>query len=186
MSKKIEKPSLTATIAIPEGIDIRVENDTVFVKGSKGEVSRKLLAQNVIITKEGNSIIIKESKPTKREKKIIGTFAAHIKNMIKGVKEGHYYELKVCSSHFPMNVSVNGSEFVVKNFIGEKIPRKFKIKQGVKVEVSGTQVKVNGIEKELVAQTAASIEQLTRRPGFDKRIFQDGIYIINKDGKMIK
>jgi large subunit ribosomal protein L6 len=45
---------------------------------------------------------------------------------------------------------------------------------------------VEGIDKELTSQTAALIEKLTRRPGFDKRIFQDGIFMIEKDGKPLK
>lgn len=184
--KQSQKPSLTKTIELPEGVTVQVENESVSVKGPKGEVTRPLSSMNVKVQVQNNTVQVKESKGSKREKKIIGTFTAHINNMIKGVTNGHIYELKVCSSHFPMNVSVNGNEFIVKNFIGEKIPRKLKIDENVKVTVQGEQVKVEGIQKDLVAQTAANIETLTKRPGFDKRIFQDGIYITNKDGKMIK
>ena len=68
-----------------------------------------------------------------------------------------------------------------KNFFGEKVPRKIKFdKKNVSIKVDGTEVLVEGMDKEKVGQTAASIEQLTRRPGFDKRIFQDGIYITEK------
>ena len=84
-----------------------------------------------------------------------------------------------------MNVSVSGDELIIKNFLGEKIPRKIKLKQGVEVKVDGNTITVSGPDKELVGQVSADIEQKSRRPGFDKRIFQDGIYLIEKAGKKI-
>jgi len=55
----------------------------------------------------------------------------------------------------------------------------------VKVSVDGHFVIVEGVNKEKTGQTAALIEKLTRRAAFDKRVFQDGIYIIEKDGKPV-
>ena len=80
----------------------------------------------------------------------------------------------------------NKNKFVVKNFIGEKVPRTVSINEGVSVKIEGTEIVVEGFDKEKTGQMAASIEQMTRRPGFDERIFQDGIYLIEKDGKVIK
>ena len=125
-------------------------------------------------------------KTSKSTKKLINTFTSHMKNLFKGVEEGHTYKLKICSGHFPMTVTLKGEELEVKNFIGEKVPRILKIKPGVKVTVNGSEIIVESINKDLAGQTAASIEQLTKRPGFDNRIFQDGIYIIEKDGVAIK
>jgi len=50
--------------------------------------------------------------------------------MIRGVTEGYTYKLKICSGHFPMNVSLKGDVLEIKNFIGESVPRKLKIKEG--------------------------------------------------------
>ena len=71
----------------------------------------------------------------------------------------------------------------IKNFLGEKVPRSLKLKHGVTVNVDGSQIVVEGVDRELAGQVAADIEQATRRPGFDTRVFQDGIYIISKDGE---
>ena len=54
------------------------------------------------------------------------------------------------------------------------------------MKLNGEMISVTGINKEIVSQAAADIEQLTRRVGFDRRIFQDGIYIVEKDGKVIE
>ena len=106
--------------------------------------------------------------------------------MIKGVQKPYVYTLKICSGHFPMNVSVSGEKFIVKNFLGEKTPRILNVKPGVSVKVEGDHITVESADKGLASQVSADIEQLTRRPGFDTRVFQDGCYIIVKDGKELK
>jgi large subunit ribosomal protein L6 len=49
-----------------------------------------------------------------------------------------------------------------------------------KVKVTGTDIAVTGINIEEVGQTAANMEKATQRGGFDKRVFEDGIYIVKK------
>ena len=85
-----------------------------------------------------------------------------------------------------MNVSVNKNQIIIKNFIGERHPRTLTIKEGVTVKVEGDIINVESSDKELAGTAASDIEKLTKRTDFDGRIFQDGIYIINKDGKDIK
>jgi large subunit ribosomal protein L6 len=82
-----------------------------------------------------------------------------------------------------MNVSVSGDTFAIKNFLGEKVPRTLKIKEGVTVKVEGTDVTVESTDIEKAGQVAADIEQLTRITNRDIRIFQDGIYIVEKSRK---
>ncbi len=182
----MEKKSMKEIVAIPEGVEVKAENNIISAKGPKGELTRKLIHPRVKIDVEDNSIVITCKSITKREKAIIGTFEAHITNMLKGVKDGHTYKLKICSSHFPMTVAVEGTEFVVKNFFGEKVPRKLKLKQGAEVKIEGENITVESVDKELAGQVAADIESLTKRVEYDRRIFQDGIYIIEKAGREIK
>jgi len=139
----------------------------------------------VKLEKKEGGIMLTSDNATKREKKMIGTFKSHIKNMIKGTTEGHIYRLKICSGHFPMNASVSGQDFIVKNFLGEKTPRVLKIREGAKVKIEGQEVIVESNSKDTAGQVSADIEKLTVIKGRDRRIFQDGIYIINKDGKAI-
>jgi large subunit ribosomal protein L6 len=60
------------------------------------------------------------------------------------------------------------------------------LKNDADVKIEGDLIYVTSQNKETAGQASADIEQLTRRPGYDTRIFQDGIYIINKDGKELK
>ena len=88
---------MIAKLEIPEGVEVNAENNLVKVKGSKGEVERNFVSRKIAISKEGNEVVLLAKNATKREKTMMNTFRAHIKNMFKGVVEGHKYELKVCS-----------------------------------------------------------------------------------------
>ncbi len=181
----MEKKEYREEIALPEGASARTEGNAVYVKGAKGETSRKFANPKIKIDAANNRIVLSFMKNSKKEKKASGSIKAHIRNMIKGTMEGHAYVLKICSGHFPMNVSVSGKELIVKNFLGERVPRKMEIKGDVKIKIAGNEITMEGIDKEETSQCAASLEQLTRRANFDRRIFQDGIYIISKDGRPI-
>jgi large subunit ribosomal protein L6 len=180
---KLEK--LQESIGLPSGVTAAYAAHTLTIKGPKGELRRLFFDPKVRISVDGDGIGFVSEHATMREKKTLFTFKAHAKNMVKGVNEGYTYRLKVCSGHFPMAVSVKGDTFEIKNFIGEKVPRTMKVKKGADIKVEGDAVTVTGVDKELVSQVAADIEQLSRRPGYDTRVFQDGIFIIDKDGKKL-
>jgi len=174
------KTDLEENIEIPEGVTIAVDDNVYSFKGPKGENSRKFYNPRLGITLEGNNLILRANAATKREKKLIYTMAAHIRNLIWGVMETHEYKLKICSGHFPMNVAINNNVLTIKNFLGEAVPRTLKIKEGSDVKVDGQIITVVSTDIEKAGQTAASIEQLTRITNRDRRIFQDGIFIIEK------
>lgn len=182
--KKNEK--IIKTIELPEDIIASMDGRLLTIKGRKGEVSREIKQRNVLIQADGKKVVIESKSGKKEDKKVIGSLTAHIKNMIRGSSQNHTYTLKICAGHFPMTVSIGSSKLTVKNFLGEKVPRVLQLKIGVDVKVEGDLIHVTGASKEIAGQVSADIEQLTRRPGYDTRIFQDGIYIINKDGKELK
>lgn len=177
------KVDLKEEIVIPQGVQVSVGYGNVTVKGPKGEVSKALLHPRILIIVEKDKVVLVSKEATKREKKMVYTFRAHINHMIKGVLDSHVYKLKICSSHFPISVSFSNNVFSVKNFLGEKIPRTCKIRPGVDLKIDGDVIIVESIDKELAGQTAASIEQLCKITNRDTRIFQDGIYLIMKAGK---
>ncbi|MBW9221175.1 50S ribosomal protein L6 [Methanothermococcus sp. SCGC AD-155-M21] len=172
-------------IEIPDNVSVDVNGSEITVKSGGKELKRVLSYPGIVIKKEDNKVVIECLYPRKKHAAIIGTFLSHIENMIKGVTEGFEYKLKIRYAHFPMKVVVKGNEVIIDNFLGEKHPRKAKIMDGVTVKVSGEDIIVKGIDKEKTGQTAANIEQATRVKGRDIRVFQDGIYIIEKAGKVL-
>ncbi len=104
--------------------------------------------------------------------------------MIIGTNEGFFYKLKVLHAHFPMQVALTkeGNALSISNFLGERKPRVARVMEGVNVEIKGkgAEIVITGIDKEAVGQTTANIEQTTKIKGYDPRVFQDGIYLVEK------
>ena len=170
-------------IKVPENVNLKLDDYELFVEGPKGKTSKVMKSTIATLKVNDHEVIIESKKDNKRAKRIINTYKAHINNLIKGVLEGYEAELAIRYGHFPMTVKVEGKEVLVENFVGEKVPRKTRIVGECEVSVNGDRVKVKGINKEHVGQTAANIELMTRIKNKDYRIFQDGIWIVKKPGR---
>jgi len=170
---------------IPEGVKVSIEGNKLFVEGPKGKIEKRLsIPKDVNVEVKENKVRVYSSSEKRKIKAIVGTVAAHIRNAIKGVREGWKYKLHIVYSHFPVTVNVSGDKVLIQNFLGEKKPREAKIVGNVKVEVKGKEIIVSGVDIDEVSQTAANIEHATRIVGYDRRVFQDGIYIVEKKAKM--
>ncbi len=177
------KQDLREELALGDKVMADLKGTVLTVKGPKGQVSRQFEDRRVRIVVEKSNIIVNVSEATKRQKTVLGAFCAHIKNMIHGVIEPYVYKLQICSGHFPMSLSVSGDEFVIKNFLGESVPRKVQLMKGSDVKITGNEITVISPDKEIAGQNAAKIESLCRITNRDRRIFQDGCYITSKAGK---
>jgi len=172
-------------VEVPEGVTVTIEGDsmngyTVKASGPMGKNSRFLKYRGIYIEKLDSKIRVYTDSPKKRFKAMVGTFATHIENLLNGVKNGFEYKLKIVYAHFPIKVRVEGNEVVIENFLGEKYPRRAKIVGRTKVEVRGQEIVVRGVDIEECGQTAANLEQATKIKRKDPRVFQDGIYIVQK------
>ncbi|MEM4239692.1 MAG: 50S ribosomal protein L6 [Candidatus Woesearchaeota archaeon] len=177
------KLNIEEVLELPQGVTIAIEHGTAKIKGPKGEIARRMVSPGILISANGQKVTLKSKKATKREKKMLYTFLAHLKNMVRGVQQPWVYKLKICSGHFPMTAAVSGNKFALKNFLGEKVPRECTIPAGVEVKVAGQEITVTGVDRELAGQTAGLLELLTFKSNKDLRTFQDGIYITQKPGK---
>ena len=168
-------------VEIPEEVTASIEGNTVTITGPKGSLSREFVSPRHDILQEGGAVIVRVDLPRRKESALAGTWQAHMNNIVKGVTEGFTYTLKALYSHFPMTLAVKGNQFVVNNYFGERVPRHANILPGVEVKVQNkTEVVVSGLDKEAVGQTAANIERCTTVKKRDRRVFQDGIYLIDK------
>ncbi|MGD2073031.1 MAG: 50S ribosomal protein L6 [Candidatus Thorarchaeota archaeon] len=164
-------------IEIPEGVQVEIVGNKVKMKKGSEEVGKRV---SYSVKQEDKKLVLSNENPTKRDKRLIKTTLAHLKNMVEGLGEKYIYKLQICSVHFPINVEVKEDNVIVKNFLGEVKERRAKILSGVQVKVEGEFVTVESSDKEKAGQTAANIETTTKIRKKDRRIFQDGIFIVEK------
>lgn len=167
---------------IPEGFQVVVEGKKIIVSFNGKKLEKELkFTYDINIKVENGKLIASSSSDRRKVKAMLGTIIAHARNMIKGLRDGYTYRLKVVYTHFPISIKVEGDKVIITNFLGEKTPRIAKILGDTKVQVNGQDIIVSGSDKELVAQTAANIETATKISKKDRRVFQDGIYIVSRE-----
>ncbi|MBU7043156.1 MAG: 50S ribosomal protein L6 [Theionarchaea archaeon] len=175
-------------ITIPEGVNVTKENNQLTVSGEKGSITRGFKAPSIALDVSPDMVHISTQSHRKKDRAVLGTIRSRVNNMITGVKEGFEYKLRIYYAHFPMTVAVEKDKKRVKidNFLGEKFPRFARIVGDTDVQVSGDLITVTGPDKESVGQTSANLEQTTRISKRDLRVFQDGIYLFEKNGVKLK
>jgi large subunit ribosomal protein L6 len=170
----------TRKVKIPEGVTVRIEGNLVKVQGPKGMLMRDMYYPKVSLAIADKEMTITTESQRKKILAVCGTFAAHLQNMCTGVTKGYQYRMKVVYSHFPIQLKIAGDRIEVGNFLGEKRSRFARIEKDVKVALGADEVTITGIDKESVGKTAANIEHATRIRERDPRVFQDGVYTVER------
>jgi len=170
------------SVPIPESVQVELSKCILKVTGAKGTLSKDFSQMPLHLSTDGKNVLISASWPRKREISLVGTAAAHVRNMMKGVTIGHMYKMKIVYAHFPATVKVREKEgkIIVDNFTGERTSRAAKIVGDTKVTLSGDEVIIEGVDLESVSQTAANLQATTRIKEKDQRVFLDGIYVYEK------
>jgi large subunit ribosomal protein L6 len=171
-----------STVPLPAGVTLTVVGRTLRAKGPLGTVERPFPGDILRLEVKGSTATLTLTVPAgrKRARSLLGTWSAHLANVAGGLTRGVQARLKVVAAHFPMKVQVRGEELVIENFLGEKHPRLSRLLPGTKASVEGEFVTVSGWDLEQVGQSAANIERTTRIRDYDPRVFQDGIYLIER------
>jgi len=169
-------------VEIPRDVKVEIKGRKVAATGPRGSISEDLFHMSVELETKNDRVVVRSTGSKKRDRAIVGTAAAHITNMVKGVTKGFSYRLKIVYAHFPVTVKVLEKEkrVSIENFGGEKTPRFASIVGEVSVKVSGDEVIVEGTRLEEVSRTASNIEEATRIKEKDQRVFLDGIYVFQK------
>ncbi len=163
----------------PEDTKIEVVGGTVKVSGPSGSLEKKFNEKILKPSASGNDFEVKTAAETRETRRVLAAkkaLEAHVRNMIAGVHAPFEKKLQVVFAHFPIGIEVKEREVIIKNFLGEKKPRKAKIVGTTSVSVSGQEIIVKGSDKEAVGQTASNIVKATKIKARDERVFQDGIY----------
>jgi len=167
-------------IPIPKEVKVQTKDNTIFVEGPKGKISRPYSARITLEIKD-SQIIVKRSTNIKSDKALHGLFRALIFNMIKGVTEGYTKELEIIGVGFKAQVQGN----TLNMQLGFSHPVNFPIPQDIKIETpKATQITIKGIDKEKTGEIAAEIRAICPpEPYKGKGIRYLGEYIKKKVGK---
>ncbi|OCA91660.1 50S ribosomal protein L6 [Pseudobacillus wudalianchiensis] len=175
MSRVGKKP-----IELPEGVTVTNDNNTVTVKGPKGELVRTF-NKDMKIEIEGNIVTVVRPSESKEHRTIHGTTRALLSNMVEGVSKGFEKSLELIGVGY--RAQKQGNKLVLN--VGYSHPVEMEPEKGVEVEVpSNTKVIVRGISKERVGAFAANV-RATRppEPYKGKGIRYEGEHVRRKEGK---
>ena len=170
------------SVPVPKGVQVTHDGPNLRVKGPKGTAARRFPSDVLTLSVQGDHLTLTLSIPAnrKRAQALLHTWESHAKNMVDGVTKGFEAKMKAVAAHFPMKVAVKDSTLLIENFLGEKHPRSAPLIPGVDARVDGDFVILEGIDIEQVGQSAANIERATHIRDYDPRVFQDGIYLIQR------
>lgn len=166
-------------IVIPAGVEIKLDGNTVTVKGPKGELTRTV-HQNMKVEIEGAEIKVTRPDDQKENRSLHGLTRTLIANMVEGVTNGYSKQLEVNGVGY--RSSVEGNKLVLN--IGYSHPVEMPFPDGVKAEVNDKIITISGIDKQKVGQFAAEVrEKRPPEPYKGKGIKYKDEHIRRKEGK---
>lgn len=168
-----------APIVIPAGVEVKLDGNTVTVKGPKGELTRTV-HQNMKVEIEGAEIKVTRPDDQKENRSLHGLTRTLIANMVEGVTNGYSKQLEVNGVGY--RSSVEGNKLVLN--IGYSHPVEMPFPDGVKAEVNDKIITISGIDKQKVGQFAAEVrEKRPPEPYKGKGIKYKDEHIRRKEGK---
>lgn len=170
------------TVPIPAKAKVAIRGRFIEVTGPAGAVRREFPAEALGVELAGAEVRITLKLPPNRRsaKALLNTWERHVANLLTGATVGFEARLKSVAAHFPMKLQVKEDHLLIENFLGEKFPRSAAIVEGVTASVDGEFVLLRGADIERVGIAAATIERTTHIRDYDPRVFQDGIYIVDR------
>ncbi|HER0743336.1 TPA: 50S ribosomal protein L6 [Streptococcus pyogenes] len=170
-------------ITMPAGVELTNNNNVITVKGPKGELTREF-NKNIEIKVEGTEITVVRPNDSKEMKTIHGTTRANLNNMVVGVSEGFKKDLEMKGVGY--RAQLQGTKLVLS--VGKSHQDEVEAPEGITFTVANpTSISVEGINKEVVGQTAAYIRSLrSPEPYKGKGIRYVGEYVRLKEGKIGK
>ena len=169
-------------VQIPAGVDVNINGCDVKVKGPKGQLERSFVG--VTFTLGDGAVTVVPNSQSRTDRAFWGLGRSLLDNMVTGVSVGFSRDLEINGVGYRATVKGKAVEFS----LGYSHPIEFPMPDGIKIEVDKqTLIKVSGISKEAVGQTAAQIRALRPpEPYKGKGVKYAGEHIRRKVGKAAK
>ena len=167
-------------VAVPDGVDIKVNGAVVTAKGKLGELEYRA-TEDVRIGTEDGKIVVTPANDSKQARSMWGTARSRIQNMVQGVAEGFRRDLEITGVGY--RAAVQGQTLNLQ--LGYSHDINYPIPAGLKVVCERpTAISITGADKELVGQFAAEVRALRGpEPYKGKGVRYADEQIIRKEGK---
>ena len=168
-------------IEIPDDVNIVIDGNLVKVTGKKGVLEFNKHNSMEILEVDGN-LIVKRDSDGREQKSLHGTTRQMINNMVIGVSQGFSKELEIIGVGY--QAQSQGQRLQLQLGYSHEII--FDLPEGVTVTANRTEVKIDGIDKQLVGAVAAKIRSFRPpEPYKGKGIRYKGEYVRSKQGKTV-
>lgn len=167
-------------VAIPAGVDIKLEGSTLTVKGPKGELTHQIPEQ-ITVTLEEKEVVVTRNGEDRLPRSLHGLTRTLIANMITGVTAGFEKKLEIVGTGYRVAAKGQGIELA----LGFSHPVVVEPPAGITLAVEGqTKITVSGIDKQQVGEVAANIRKIRKpEPYKGKGIRYAGEHVRRKVGK---
>jgi len=145
-------------ITVPNSVTIDIGDDTVRVKGPKGELSRSVPRQ-ISLTREDGALRVERSSDEPTQRSLHGLTRSLIANMVTGVTDGFSRRLEVNGVGY--RAAVSAGNLVLQ--VGYSHPVLVPAPAGITFAVQGNAIMISGADKELVGEVAAQVRRV-RKP----------------------
>ena len=170
-------------IKLPDNLEVKLENQNIHIKGSKGQLSFAI-PKEISVEIKDKIVNFVCSQKTKKAKALHGLTRSIVTNMVEGVCEGWKKTLEVIGTGYRVQLQGN----LLKLSLGYSHPIEYKIPEGISIKViDNNKIEISGIDKQQVGQVAANIRKLRQPDSYKgKGIRYLGEHISLKEGKSAK
>ena len=167
-------------VAVPNGVTVTIEGQTVSVKGPKGQLAWTV-AEEVEVKQEGGELTLSKRQDTQRAQAMWGLSRTLVANMVQGVTEGYEQTLELVGVGYRAAMKGQALSMQLGFSHDVEIPAPGGITFAVPKQ---TEVKIAGIDKQLVGETAAKIRRIRPpEPYKGKGVRYQGETVRRKEGK---
>lgn len=140
-------------VAVPAGVEFKLDGGTATLKGPKGQLTIPVPAC-IQVKLEDGKLTVTRAADDKFSRAMHGTVRAHLANMVEGVTKGFSRELEIQGVGYRASISGKNLNLL----LGLSHPVDYPVPEGITVTVAdGVNLKVEGIDKQLVGEVAARI-----------------------------
>ena len=151
MSRIGKKP-----VPLPQGVTATLDGRTLTVKGPRGEIRRTFHPEMALAVEDGQ-VVVRRPSDESRHKALHGLTRTLVNNMVDGVTKGFAKALEIQGVGYKAEVTKDGVQLIV----GFSHTVRYKTPAGITVTAATpTQLKIEGVDKELVGQVAAEIRSV--------------------------